>query len=334
MNKRALLGVMLSGVLLLSGCGANRGADQAATQGANQGVDNGVDQEVKAVIDAIDGLGEIEVSDIDGIKQARSLYDALTDDQKGQVSNYAALEEAVKQLPTLEKQFAIENDKTAPTFAGLEDGATIEVKGGVEFNLDEYLGEKLKVTDDVTEGQLDYHIDCESDAYDSATGSFDTQSAAEYPVTLVAKDEAGNEGKLGLVVKVVPIRVTKDDPTPLIYEGEYGTIRVKGFVHDTRYEIPAYYLDLEVANSSDKTIVAYLFSSYTAINNQQVGAYYVDNSIPSGYTGVMECEIHDSDIPDGIGEYSSIESLVGIAEAGSGSALYRIPISLDVNISE
>ncbi|MBQ6524153.1 MAG: hypothetical protein IJI12_05775 [Atopobiaceae bacterium] len=314
MSKRALIVVILSGALFLCSCG--------------------VDKEVKAVIDAIDALGEIEVSDIEGIEQAQSLYDALTEEQKGQVSNYATLEEAQKQLPQLKKQYAIENDKTAPTFTGLEDGTVIDVKGGSEFNLSKYLTGKLSIIDDVTEGPIKYRTDCESEAYDSITGKFDTQSVGQYPVKLVATDEAGNEAVFSLTVSISPIHVTKDDPTPVVYDGEYGVVKVVGFTHDSSYGQPEYHLILEVENKTDKSIEVALASPYTTINKYQVGAYTVVNSIPSGTIGKMESLIDDANIPNEVGNYSTIESKVSFYEAGNDDAFYRIPIVLDVNVSQ
>ena len=59
------------------------------------------DLQVENVKTKIDGIGEVTLSSSSTIKAARTAYDALTDDQKKQVTNYDVLEKAEKDLADL-----------------------------------------------------------------------------------------------------------------------------------------------------------------------------------------------------------------------------------------
>ena len=60
------------------------------------------DLQVENVKTKIDGIGEVTLSSSSTIKAARTAYDALTDDQKKQVTNYDVLEAAEKKLSDLQ----------------------------------------------------------------------------------------------------------------------------------------------------------------------------------------------------------------------------------------
>ena len=60
------------------------------------------DLQVENVKNKIDGIGEVTLSSSSTIKAARSAYNALTDDQKKQVTNYDVLEAAEKKLSDLQ----------------------------------------------------------------------------------------------------------------------------------------------------------------------------------------------------------------------------------------
>lgn len=314
MKKRLALTLYLATTIALTGCGT--------------------DEATKTVIDNINAIGDVDTSDIELIEETVSLYDNLTDEQKQNVSNVDALDAARSQLDDLKKQYAIENDKTAPSFEGLSNGEIIEVKGGTEFNLNEYLAGKLTISDDVTEGTLEYRTDCDSDAYDSVTGVFDTQKAADIPVKLVAVDEAGNDGTLDITVKVVPIKVTKEDPSPTLYEGKLGTIVIKSFTHDDNYGLPMYSLVFDFDNKSDKDLKVALKSARTTVNGFQAKAFYEDNFIPSGVRGQMNAMIYDEDIPSEAGDFSTIETYAVIFDSTTDEDYLFIPLTLDVNVSK
>ena len=107
-----------------------------------------------------------------------------------------------EKIAECEKLYMIQNDKTAPTIEGLSDGYVIEVSYGSDFNLNDYLYKTLTVSDDITEGPIYYDIDCDSYVYDSNSGSIDTSAVGEYPIGISAKDEAGNESQLFIILKI------------------------------------------------------------------------------------------------------------------------------------
>ena len=65
------------------------------------------DLQVKNVKTKIDGIGEVTLSSSSTIKAARSAYNALTDDQKKQVTNYDVLQKAESELSDLQKADAV-----------------------------------------------------------------------------------------------------------------------------------------------------------------------------------------------------------------------------------
>ena len=65
------------------------------------------DLQVENVKNKIDGIGEVTLSSSSTIKAARSAYNALTADQKKQVTNYAVLQKAESELSDLQKADAV-----------------------------------------------------------------------------------------------------------------------------------------------------------------------------------------------------------------------------------
>lgn len=55
-----------------------------------------------------------------------------------------------KIIRKIQKDVAIQTDKTNPKIEGLESGSVIEVQCGTQFNLNEYLKDKISISDDVT----------------------------------------------------------------------------------------------------------------------------------------------------------------------------------------
>lgn len=238
-----------------------------------------------------------------------------------------------KLLDKSKKMYAIQKDITKPEIKGLETGSTIEVQCGTEFNLNEYLKDKISISDDVTADLEEYYTECDEKVYDSISGNVNTCLSGEFPIKLSVKDEAGNKGKLNLVLKLNPIHVTKENPNPVVYDGEYGTIQIKEFRHGEIYGEKEYYVAFEVNNKTTENMIVCLTSD-TFINDYQVGSYYTITSIAPGKRGTMESHIYDSSIPNDVGEYSVIESNVGISENSEDGSYYGIPIIFDVNVSK
>ena len=290
-----------------------------------------VNPEVQVTIEAIDAIGEIEATDVPQIEEALSLYGALTDSQREQVENYDALARAEAMLPELRHELAVEGDSTAPEIEGMEEDTVIEVTCGTAFDLSAYLSERIVVSDDVTSDGLEYRIDCDDILFDRPPGALNTQISGDYPVTLSAQDEAGNIAELHLTVRLLPIHVTRDDPSPVVYDGEFGTISVSRFSRGWFYGNYCYFIVFDVTNNTNEPMRVCLKSALTVINGTQIGAYYFDNFIPPGVNGKMECEVLISDIPFADGEYGAIESSVCLFVEQDGEDYYYIPIVFDVD---
>lgn len=231
------------------------------------------------------------------------------------------------------KFYAIQNDKNAPIIEGLEENSKIKVKCGTPFNLNEYLQDKIKISDDVTKESLSYSISCDESIYDKNTGEINTGYWGSFPVEISATDEAGNVGKLNLKLKLNPIRVTKKNPNPVVYDGEYGTIKINNFSHVNYYGIDEYLVVFDIENKTDEYMLATLTGN-TFINDYQVGSYYSEGGVAPNKKGTMESHIYDSDIPEGIGDYSSIESEVSLLNSNGGEGYLYIPIIFDINAIE
>ena len=85
---------------------------------------------VKAVESQIDALGDITLASEDAITEARAAYDALTDAQKAQVSNYEALQKAEEKLAELKEDVAKVKDVESKIDA-IGTDITLESKGAI-----------------------------------------------------------------------------------------------------------------------------------------------------------------------------------------------------------
>lgn len=218
----------------------------------------------------------------------------------------------------------VANDKTAPSITGLEE--KVDITCGTDFNINDYIAEKVKVEDNVTENIKDYSISSD-DVYDRGTGNVSTMENGEHEVIVTAKDEAGNEGEAKFTLSINPVIVSKDNPNPVIYDGEYATIKLKAFKHGEIYEysdIIGYYAQFDVENKCDEPIEV-CWSMYTSINDYQVNAMYEITSIASGKKGTTLTFIEDKDIPKEAGDFSQIDSIVCIIKEGDDESFFRIP---------
>lgn len=233
-----------------------------------------------------------------------------------------------------EKLLAIQNDKTAPVIEYTGDGSVIEVKSGTNFNLNEFLSGKLLITDDVTKNITEYSTKCDKKIYDNITGNVETGRTGEYPVKLSAKDEAGNEGTCELTLKIEPIRVTKEEPNPIIYDGEYGTITVKDFKHGYISGKNEYEVLFDVDNRTDKNMQVAM-SAETFINDDyQVKTYHTwQGYVSAGKKGVQDSMIYDEDIPEEVGDVKKIESVIILSEGEMEDPYCGVTVEFDVNIS-
>ena len=294
----------------------------------------------KVIVGIIGGLvavsltGYFTTSNIRAYSKGKELYSQNKYKEAIEIfSDLSDYKDSKKLLEKSKKMYTIQTDKTNPVIEGLEAGSVIEVQCGTQFNLNEYLKDKISISDNVSMDLKEYYTECDEKVYDSISGKVDTCYSGEFPVKLSTKDEAENEGSLDLVLKLNPVHVTKENPHPVVYDGEYGTIKIKDFRHGDIYGMKEYYVEFEIQNKTSEDMLVYL-TRETFINDYQVGAYYTITSIAPNKKGTMESHIHDEEIPKDIGNYSTIESNVGIAKNQEDGSYYSIPIIFDVNVSK
>lgn len=224
-------------------------------------------------------------------------------------------------------------DKTPPEIGGIED--VVEVQCGTEFNLTEYLDSNIKISDDSDE-DIDYKVKCNKKVYDNKTGEIDTSQFGEYPVTVTATDAAENTTDVKFTLKLNPIHVTKENKNPVIYDGEYGTIKFVSAAHGYIDGIDQYQFILDVENNTDTTVDVYFGSSSTTINKYQTGAYYTVAPIGAGNRGKAEINIYDEDIPEDVGTIREIVTAVAMTEdvdeEPDGTKYVRVPMIIDVDV--
>lgn len=238
-------------------------------------------------------------------------------------------EDAENMIAECEHMLAVAEDTTPPTVTGIDD--VLEITCGTEFNLNDYLKDTLQITDDVTTENFEYDISCDEKAYERQTGKVITSNTGEFTVDTIVKDEAGNEAQLSFTLKLNPIHVTKDNLTPLVYDGEYAKITLLKSRHGYIDGLNCYDFIFEVENRTDELMDVYFGSSYTTINGYQINAYYVINSIGAGNIGRAEIMIDDEDIPENVGVIEQISTKLCLNNGGE-SSYYQIPMIIDTNI--
>lgn len=225
----------------------------------------------------------------------------------------------------------VSNDKEPPTISGIEKSKNIQ--SGTEFNMTEYIADNISITDNVTSDISDYTVVCDDDAFDQGSGKINTQTAKELEFNISAKDEAGNETVFKTTLNIDPVHVTVDNPRPVIYDGEFGTLKLVDFKRDSTFGNGGYLIILEFKNETDKDAIAYLPGNGTSINDYQVSALYEEASIQPGKTGRMTCYISGDSIPADIGSYDQIESWVCITYTNDTEGLYFINTLFDTNVA-
>lgn len=241
------------------------------------------------------------------------------------ISDYENVPDLITQC---NHQIDVKNDTEPPVLSGIED--TINVKAGTEFNIKDYLTEKMSITDNVSSNITDFSVSCENKLFNQGSGDIDTEAAETLDVIVTAKDEAENEGQLNIKVNIKPIHVTRKKPNPTIYDGKYGTIKIKEFNHGYIDGANEYQILFEIKNKTEDPMIVCL-SSETSINDYQVGSYYTVSYIASGKSGIMESNIYENDISKDIGDYNQIDSKVCLSKSKDSDSYYVIPIIFDAN---
>ena len=103
-------------------------------------------------------------------------------------------------------------DRSAPEVSGLSE--TVEVDCCTKLNLEDYLNDTLKISDETDNGNVEYKlselehtITAEEAIYNSETGDVDTSNPGEYPINLTVKDESNNKTETAFTLVLKPLKM-------------------------------------------------------------------------------------------------------------------------------
>jgi hypothetical protein len=122
-------------------------------------------------------------------------------------------------------------DRTAPEVSGVGD--TVEVDCDTKLNLENYLNDHLKITDETDDGTVDYkladlehEIVCDESIYNSETGDIDTTKPGDYDVELTLQDESNNKTSLSfsLVLQSLKMESTVEDTVEMDCGTEFNIL--------------------------------------------------------------------------------------------------------------
>lgn len=226
-------------------------------------------------------------------------------------------------------------DETAPTIEGVQE--SVDIQCGTDFNLTDYVSEDLVIKDDSGKDP-EVTIECDEKVYEKETGKIDTSKYGEFPVKITAKDASDNTAEKEFTLNLNPVRLTKDNKTPVVYDGEYAKIQIKEFRHGDVYGDQGYYIESEIENKTDENLSINLTGrdGLTVINKHQIPVYVFDdtNNIGAGLIGTVEQSINDSDIPEDIGTITEIITTYSIKKGDSEDRIFTIPLIIEVNAAE
>ena len=229
--------------------------------------------------------------------------------------------------------YQMNRDKEPPAFSGIKEGQAIDIDCGSAFNLNNYLKENLKVTDNKSGNIENYTISADEKVYNAEKGDVYTGDVSECKVTVSASDEAENTADLHFSLKINPIHITKDNKEIKLYDGEYATINMESFKHGYLEGEKQYQVKMTFKNNWDEDVEIFFRSSYTYINDVNIDAYYTAyNSVKPGKEGHAVCEIYEKDIPDSVGDFDVIETAVGILDSKADKCIFQIPILIDKDV--
>lgn len=224
-------------------------------------------------------------------------------------------------------QIDISNDTEAPVISGLEDVVTISC--GTDFNIKEYIAEKISINDNVSGTIEKYSVTCDNEAFDQGTGVIDTMVSNTMDIIVLATDEAGNKATFDVKLIIEPVHIKKDYEDNVLYDGQYGKIKLVEYTKKP----DEYYFNFEFENRTSKNISVYL-STYTSINEYQVGAYHLLTSIGAGKTGTMYSYIDEEDIPESIGDFNQIDAIVCLCYTDEDSSFFRFDTVFDTDAAK
>ena len=239
------------------------------------------------------------------------------------ISGYKHSDRKAKECKHLD---AVQHDKEAPTITGIDSGSQVSVDFGADFNLNEYLSSTIKISDNVSDNISTYNIETQEKIY-SGDGKIDTMFPGDYDVKVTAKDEAGNEGTLKFRLTINPLRITPENPTPVVYDGQYGKVQITSVRYGTEAGTTGYHITFHIENRSGGDLGAWLYNA--AVNGNQITTYHDISIIGADLSGDMDSNIYEEDLAVA-GTYSEISSSVGIgADAWGGQDYESIPIIIE-----
>lgn len=224
-----------------------------------------------------------------------------------------------------------ERDTTPPVISGLDEGAIVEVEYGEEFNLENYLNNQLIITDDLSELAPTYSFSISDAIMNVDTADIDTTIPGEYPVVLTAADEVGNETVLHFTLKINNLHITKENPHPVVYDGEYGKVTLSDIRYGTEAGVTGYHFTFDIENKASSDMAAYLGDTY--INDYKISAYTDISIIASGRKGSMESNIRDEDMIPEMEGFTQIDSVICIStDPLMGDMYTSIPVIIDKDV--
>lgn len=260
-------------------------------------------------------------------EQEKGNYDGAVENLK-QAGEYEDAKERLKECQHLKD---VENDTTPPVINGIKEGAIIEVEYGQKFNLENYLSETVAIEDDVSGDLTQFSFSISEQIMNANNADIDTTQGGEYPVALSISDEAGNESVVNFVLKIKALHISKENPHPVIYEGEYGKITLSDIRYGREKGVQGYHFTFNIENRTQTDMVVSLGDAY--INNTKISTYTDLASIEAGRNGAMESNIRDEDMTAEMEGFTQIESKIRVSTSVLfGETYLSIPVIIDRDV--
>lgn len=231
------------------------------------------------------------------------------------------------------------NDKEAPVLSeGLHEGDDFSIYvTTTDFNPKEHIDGLVQLSDNITPTE---NLKTEVTSVDGIIGEDGivdtTVEAKTYSCNYIVTDDAGNELSIPFTITIKNvINITKEHPSQVLYDGEYGKVTLKGIKHGYQRGSDGYVFEFDIDNkSNDENLCACI--SDVSINDYEVDSYHNIESVSPGKKGSMESTIHDEDIPKKAGKFDKIECTFYLqTNAMFGKTLFQAPLIIDLDaISE
>lgn len=134
---------------------------------------------------AISGVAAFfATSNIRSYSNAEKLYNLKNYEKSAELfQSLGDYKDSASKFEAANHMLKVTNDKTPPQFIEYSDAGITITKGDETFNLDKWVNENFKATDDISGDNIKYSIDDSDIDYDEI---------GQYRITISASDEAGN----------------------------------------------------------------------------------------------------------------------------------------------